>query len=120
MFNIVIRTGKIVWKHELYCWYFRLNLKYLRWPYRAYIKTAKNVDFCEELLGENDLEAVKATFCCYDHNAKASKAVQKIATDEKKYRKCSSCVIIYWIAKIYPSIKNGDKWLANIGHFHLS
>ena len=61
---------------------FLLELKKVqRWPYRAYIKTAKNVDFCEELLCENDLEVVKATFCCYDHNAKASKAVQKIATD---------------------------------------
>ena len=37
--NIVIRNGKIVCKHEPYCWYFHLNLKYLRWPYRKYIKT---------------------------------------------------------------------------------
>ena len=28
------------------------------------------------------------------HGAKASEAVQKIATDEKECRKCSSCVII--------------------------
>ena len=44
--NIVIRNGKIVWKHGAYCWYFRLNLKHLGWPYRVYIKTAKNGDFC--------------------------------------------------------------------------
>ena len=31
------------------------------WPYRAYIKTAKNGDFCEELLSKNDFEAVLAT-----------------------------------------------------------
>ena len=37
-------------------------------------------------------EAVLATFCCYDHGAKASKAVQKIATDKKEYRKCYSCM----------------------------
>ena len=37
-------------------------------------------------------EAVLATFCCYDHGAKASKAVQKIATDQKEYRKCYSCM----------------------------
>ena len=43
---IVIRNGKIVWKHGPYCWYFRLNLKYFGWPYRAYIRTAKNGDFC--------------------------------------------------------------------------
>ena len=46
------------------------------------------------LWGENDIEAVLATFCRYDHGAKASETVQKIATDQKEYRKCSSCVII--------------------------
>ena len=42
------------------------------------MKTAKNRDFCEELLSENEFEAVLASFCCYD---KASEAAQKIATD---------------------------------------
>ena len=28
-------------------------------------KTAENGNFCEELLSENDFEAVLATFCCY-------------------------------------------------------
>ena len=97
---IVIRNGTIVWKHRPHCWYFCLNLKYLRWPYRAYIKTAKNGDFCQELLSKNDFEAVLVAFCCYDHGAKASEEVQKIATDQKEYRKCSLCVIICWIAKI--------------------
>ena len=62
-FIIVIRNEKIVWKHGPYCWYFCLNLKYLGWPYRAYIKTAKNGDFCEGLLIESDFEVVLATFC---------------------------------------------------------
>ena len=66
---------------------FCLNLKYLGWPYRAYIRTAKNGDFCEELLSENDFETVLATFCCYDHGAKASEAVQKIAIDQKSIAK---------------------------------
>ena len=108
--NIVIRNKKIVRKHGSYRWYFRFNLKYLGCPYREYIKTAKN-GFCEELLSENDFEAVLATFCCYDYGAKASEAVQKIATDQKEYRKCSSCVIICWIAKIYLSINNSEKRL---------
>ena len=103
--NIVIRNGKIVWKDGPYCWCFCLNLKYSGWQYRAYIKTAKNGHFCEEFLSENDIEAVLATLCCYDHGTKASEAVQKIATDQKEYRKCSSCVIICWIAKIYLSNK---------------
>ena len=64
------------------------------WPYRAYIITAKNGDFCEELLSENYFEAVLATFCFYDHGAKTPEAVQKIATDQKEYRKYSSHVII--------------------------
>ena len=64
------------------------------WPYRAYTKTAKNDNFCEELVSENDFEAISVTFCCYDHSAKASEAVQNIAADQKEYRKCSLCVII--------------------------
>ena len=103
---IVIRNGKIVWKDGPYCWHFRWNSKYLGWPYRACIKTAKNGDFCEELLSENDFEA-----CCYDHGAKDSEAVQKIATDQKEYRKSSLWVIICWTAKIYLSFSNSEKWL---------
>ena len=34
-------------------------------------------------------ETVLSTFCCYDHGAKASEAVKKIATDQKEYHKCS-------------------------------
>ena len=57
-------------------------------------QNSKNSGFCEELLNENDFEAVLATFCCYDYGANASEAVQKIAIDQKEYRKCSPCVII--------------------------
>ena len=104
--NIVIRNGKLVWKHGLYCWYFRLNVKYLELLYRAYIIWAKNVHFYVELPSGNDFETVLVTFCCYDHGVKASNVVQKIATDQKECRKCSSCVIICWIATIYLPINN--------------
>ena len=57
-------------------------------------QNSKNGNFCEELLIKDDFEAVLATFCCYDHGAEASEAAQKIATDQKEYRKCSLCVII--------------------------
>ena len=70
----------IVWKYEPHCWYFCLNLKYWRWPYTEYIKTAKNTGFCEELLCENDFEAVLTTFCCYEYGDNTSEAVQKITT----------------------------------------
>ena len=36
------------------------------------------------MLIKNDFEVVLVTFCCYDHGAKASKEVQKIATDQKE------------------------------------
>ena len=82
----------IVWKHGHYCWYFRLNLKYLGWPYRECMKTAENGGFCEEFLNKSDFEAVLATFWCYDYGVNASEAVQKMATDQKDYQKCISCV----------------------------
>ena len=47
-----------------------------------------------ELLSENDFETVLATFCCHDYDAKASEAVEKTATNQKDYYKCSSCVLI--------------------------
>ena len=93
-YNIVVRNGKIVWKHGPYLRYFCLELKYLGWPYRECIKTAKNDDFCEELLSENDFEAVLVTCYFYDYGADASEAVQKIATDQKDYGKCSSSVTV--------------------------
>ena len=64
------------------------------WSYRAYITKAKNGDFCDELLRENDFETVLACFYCYDHGSKDFEAVQKMATDQKEYRKSSLCVII--------------------------
>ena len=64
------------------------------WPYREYIKSAKNGGFCEELLSENVFEDVLATSSCYDYGVNASEAVQKIATDQKDFHKCSSCVIV--------------------------
>ena len=76
-----------------------------------FIKTATNGDFWEELPGGNDFEALLATFCCYDHSAKASEAVQKIAIDQRVYRKCSFCIIISRLAKIYISINNSAKRL---------
>ena len=76
------------------CWYFCLNLKYLGWPYRVYIKTAKNGGFCEECFIENDFKAVLATFYCYKYGANTSEAVQIIATNQKDYHKYSSCVLI--------------------------
>ena len=62
-------------------WYFHLNFKYVGRPYSEYIKTAKNGSFCEELLSENDFQAVLAIFFCYDYGANSSEKAQKIAAD---------------------------------------
>ena len=53
------------------------------------------------MLSENNFEAVLATFYCYDYGGNASEALQKIATHQNDYHKCSSCVIVCWTAKIY-------------------
>ena len=104
---IVIRNGKIIWKHGPYCWYFFLNLKYLGWPYGEYIKTSKNSGLCEELLSENDFEIVLVIFCCYDYCAKT---VQKITADQEDNHKCSSSYILLDRQNI-PKINNSEKRL---------
>ena len=40
-------------------------------------KQQKNGGFCEELLSENDFEAVLVAFCCYEYGANVPEAVQK-------------------------------------------
>ena len=104
---IVIRNGKIIWKHGPYCWYFFLNLKYLGWPYGEYIKTSKNSGLCEELLSENDFEIVLVIFCCYDYCAKT---VQKITADQEDNHKYSSSYILLDRQNI-PKINNSEKRL---------
>ena len=73
---------------------FSLELKISRVMVQSIHQNSENVDFCDELLSENDFETVLATFCCYDHGSKDFEAVQKITTDQKEYRKSSLCVII--------------------------
>ena len=51
-------------------------------------------DIREELFSEMILVTILVTSCCYGLGAMASETVQKIAIDEKVYRKCSTCVII--------------------------
>ena len=80
------------------------------WRYLEYLKTEKNGVVCEELLSKNDFEVILAIFCFYDYGANSSEEVQKITTDQKDYN-CSSCVILFQIAKIYVR----KAWL--VGHF---
>ena len=72
-FFIVIRNGKSPETPALLL-IFSLKLEISGVAVQSIIKTAINDNFCEELLSENDFETVLATFCCYDHGAKASEA----------------------------------------------
>ena len=40
-------------------------------------QNSKNGGFCEDVLGQNDFEAVLVNFCCYKYGANASELVQK-------------------------------------------
>ena len=78
----------MVWKHRLYLLIFFFHELEIRniWgaagcAEKCTSKQRKMVaSFCEELLSENDFEAVLVNFCCYDYGANASEAVQKIST----------------------------------------
>ena len=53
---------------------------YLNFSIQKIHQNSKNGGFCEELLSENDFEAVLVNFYCYEYGANASEAVQKIST----------------------------------------
>ena len=57
---IVIRNGK----HGPSCWYFRLYLEFLGWPYSEYIKTANKGCFQWGFLIADYFETVLAIFSC--------------------------------------------------------
>ena len=61
------------------------------WSYWEYTKTTKmtasTVSFSEIFLSENHFEAVLATFC-YKYRDNASKAAEKITTNQKDNLKC--------------------------------
>ena len=71
------------------------------------IKISQNGDFWEEMVSENDFEAVWATFCCYDHDAKASEAVLSCRS------KRVSQMLLVLNSQNIPIInqQNSEKWL---------
>ena len=58
---------------------------YLNFSIQKIHQNSKNGGFCEELLSENDFEAVLVNLCCYEYGAKpnTSEAVQKAVTNLK-------------------------------------
>ena len=59
------------------------------------------VPFCANFLSGNEFENVLTIFCCFDYGENKSDAVEKIAIDENGYHKCSLCVIVNFIARLY-------------------
>ena len=55
----------------------------------------------EDFLKGDDFDAVLAIWYFYYYGANASEAIEKIATDEKDYHKCSLGVIVCCIATVY-------------------
>ena len=53
--------------------------------------------FSDEFCSKNDFQPVLATFCCYDYGGNPFEAVERIATDQKDYHKCSLLVILYFV-----------------------
>ena len=86
--TIVIRNEKVVWKHG------PLEHKISGVAVQNIHQTNKKQWVCEELLSENDFEAVLAAFCCYDYGTYTSETVETIATDQNDYRKWFSCGIV--------------------------
>ena len=106
----VIRNGKIVWKHGLYCWIFP-------WTWNIWGDRPENTLKQQKMVGLWGIAKWKWLWGCFSHFSllwlwcQLSKAVQKITTDQKDYHKCSSCVIVCWIAIIYRSITVKKGWL---------
>ena len=79
--RIVIRNGKIVWRHgivNIFAWNEISGV--------AIQKILQNIKngyfqcFSEEFLSENNFEIVLTNFYCYKYDANNSEAVEKIAT----------------------------------------
>ena len=93
--NIIIRNGKIVWKHGPYCWYFCSNLKYPGSQYKEHMKTTKMMDFVRNCLIKMTLKL----FCLHSfvmtmvptflRQFRRSLQIEKIING-----KCSSCVTV--------------------------
>ena len=53
---------------------------YLNFSIQKIHQNGKSGGFCEDLLSENDFEAVLVNICCYVYGGSAFEAVQKIST----------------------------------------
>ena len=79
-------------------------------------QNSQSGDFCEELLCENDFEAVLANFCCYEYGANASGG-----SSENRYRikRLSQMLLVcYSLLNSHQSITVKKGWL--LGHLRRS
>ena len=73
-------------------------------------QAAKKGGFCNELLSQNDFEAILAAFSCYEYGTNTSEADQKITADQKQY-----FLVCYNLLNLnsqnIPTINNSEKRL---------
>ena len=74
--------------------------------------------FCQELLSENNFEAILATFCQFGYGKNASEAVHNIATDQKDYPNAPQVLLNSQNISSNNSLKKG--WLLALGHLQRS
>ena len=89
------------------CWYFA-------WIWNIYCGRTENTSKQHKIVTFVRNWSVKMTSIMWPLSvvmAMVVKAVHKIATDLKGYHKCSLCVIVCWIVKIYQSIAVKKGWL---------
>ena len=77
----------------LFVFLLELEISGKHMSYRKYIKTVKKV-FAVRIF------FFLFSFSVFIASAKASKAIVKISTEEKDYRKCFLCILV-WIATAY-------------------
>ena len=62
---------------------FSLELEISRMAIKRPHEISEKWWLCEELLSENNFDAVLVTFCCFDYCVNPSETAQKMAADEK-------------------------------------
>ena len=108
--TMVIRNGKMVWKHGLI-------IDIFAWTWNIWDGGTENTSKQRKMVAFMRNCSVKITLRLFQPLSVVMtmvatlEAVQKIATNPKDYHKYSSCVTVCWIVKIYQSITVKKGWL---------
>ena len=74
------------------------------------MKTAKNGDFSEEFLSENEFEVALTSFCCCDHGAKDSEAYQEIVLINNSEIWLITRIPPTYVAKKAAEVAQSNNW----------